>query len=222
MRLVGLLVFLGPFLIFPASAQRTWGFDFHLGWAGNLPLPLTIRQADYPDIRIRRANFYSEPFVLPYYWDWRLKKRIGKFSFEFEAIHHKLYLKNKPPEVQRFGISHGFNVLTLNYVRHFSFFSWRNGLGSVLLHPESTVRNKVWPEGPGFDIKGYRLRGLVYNTGISKQIPIIRKRLYLSTELKATFARATMPIAEGDATVNNIALQAIAGMGVNFAGQKGK
>jgi hypothetical protein len=222
MRHFCLFVFLGLFVVFPATAQRTWSFEFHLGWAGNLPLPLTIRQAGYPDIKIRRAQYYSEPFVLPYYWDWRLAKRIDKHSIEFEAIHHKLYLKNKPPEVQRFGISHGFNILTLNYVRHFRFFSWRNGLGSVLMHPESTVRNKVWPEGPGFDIKGYRLRGLVYNTGISKQIPLIRKRVYLSTELKATFARATMPIAEGNATVNNIALQAIAGLGVNFAGRKGK
>ena len=204
------------------SAQRYWTFELHGGWAGNLPLPLRIKQNGHPDIYIKRAKFYSEPFISPYYWDWRFCKHIDKHSIEFEAIHHKLYLDNKPPEVQRFGISHGFNILTLNYGYKFKHFIFRNGIGSVLMHPESTIRNKVYPEGPGFDIKGYVLRGLVYNTAVAKQFYFLRKRLYLNTEVKATFARANAPIVEGNATVNNIALQAIVGLGVRFAGNKKK
>lgn len=200
-----------------ALAQRFWTFELHGGWAGNMALPLRIKQKGYPDIYIPRARYYSEPFISPYYWDWRFCKHIDKHSIEFEAIHHKLYLANKHPDIQRFGISHGFNILTLNYGRKFRYFLFRNGIGSVLMHPESTIRNKVYPEGPGFDIKGYRLRGLVFNTAVSHQFYFFRKRMFLNTELKATFARANAPIVDGYAVVNNISLQAIAGLGVCFA-----
>ncbi len=203
-----------------SKSQRYWTFELHGGWAGNLPLPLRIKQQGHPDIYIKKAKFYSEPFISPYYWDWRFCKHIDKHSFEFEAIHHKLYLENKPPEVQRFGISHGFNILTLNYGYKFKHFIFRNGIGSVLMHPESTIRNKVYPEGPGFDIKGYVLRGFVYNTAIAKQFNFWKNRMYLNTELKTTIARANAPIVDGSAIVNNIALQAIAGLGVRFANVK--
>ena len=210
--LIGLLM---P--VFPVLAQRHWTFELHGGWAGNLALPLRIKQKGYPDIYIPRARYYSEPFISPYYWDWRFCKHIDKHSIEFEALHHKLYLANKHPDIQRFGISHGFNILTLNYGRKFRYFLFRNGIGSVLMHPENTIRNKAYPEGPGFDIKGYRLRGLVFNTAVSHQFYFFRKRMFLNTELKATFARANAPIVDGYATVNNISLQAIAGLGVCFA-----
>lgn len=199
-------------------SQRTWSFELHGGITANMPLPLTIKQRAYPDIYIKQAKYYSEPLISPYYWDWRFAKWIGRHAIEFEAIHHKLYLKTKHPDIQRFGISHGFNMLTINYARKLRYFIFRNGVGSVLLHPESTIRNKVYPEGPGFDIKGYRLRGLVYHTALSKQIPILKKRLFINTELKASFAKANAPIVDGIAKVNAIVFQGIFGLGVNFAG----
>ncbi len=205
-----------------ANSQRFWTFELHGGWAGNFPLPLKIQQKGYDDIYIKKAKFYSESLKSPYYWDWRVSKHLDKHSFEFEAIHHKLFLKTSHPDIQRFGISHGFNILTINYSRKYKYFIFRNGIGKVLVHPENTIRNKVYPEGPGFDINGYRLRGIVYNTSIAKQINIIKNRFYLNTELKATFARVKSPIIDGHAIVNNIAFQAIAGFGVKFAGNKKK
>ena len=202
--------------------QRYWSFELHGGVVANVPLPLTIQQTGHPDIYFKAARFYSEPLISPYYWDWRFTKWIDKHSIEFEAIHHKLYLKEKHPDIQRFGISHGFNIFTINYGRKFKYFILRNGLGSVLMHPESTIRNKVYPEGPGFDIKGYRLRGLVYNVGLAKQIPFLKNRFFINTEIKSTFAKANAPIVDGVAKVNNIALQAIVGLGVNFVRLKKK
>jgi hypothetical protein len=202
----------------PLNAQRTWSFELHGGVTANMPLPLTIIQQNYPIIYFKQARYYSEPLKSPYYWDWRFSKWFGKHSIEFEAIHHKLYLKSSHPDIQRFGISHGFNMLTFNYAHKFNYFIFRNGIGSVLLHPESTIRNKVYPEGPGFDIKGYRLRGFVFHTAIAKQIPIVRKRLFINTEVKASFAKANAPIVDGIAKVNAIVLQGIVGLGVRFAG----
>ncbi|MBL7765435.1 MAG: hypothetical protein JNJ58_05045 [Chitinophagaceae bacterium] len=203
-------------MAFTSPAQRYWSFELHGGWAGNIPLPLRIQQDGHPDIYFKRARFSSEPFVMPVYWDWRFSKRINRHSFEFEAIHHKLYLLNPHPDIQRFGISHGFNILTLNYARYFKYFIVRNGIGSVLMHPESTIRNLEYPEGPGFDIKGYRLRGIVWNTAVAHRFHFFRKRMFLNLEAKATFAKANAPIVNGVAKVNNIALQMIGGLGVNF------
>ena len=218
-QLIFLLILIKPINLF---SQSHWSFELHGGNAYNIPLPLTIQQKGYPDIKIKQAKYESESLISPYYWDWRFSKWFDKYAIEFEAIHHKLYLKNKHPDIQRFGISHGFNMLTINYARKFKYFIFRNGIGSVLMHPENTIRNKSYPEGLGFDIKGYRLRGLVFNTAIAKQIYLIKNRLYINLEGKATFAKGNAPIVDGKAKVNNIALQAIGGLGVNFARRKGK
>lgn len=178
---------------------------------------MRIKQAGYPDIRLKRARFYSEPLIMPVYWDWRFCKWIDRHSIEFEAIHHKLYLRDQHPDIQRFGISHGYNILTLNYGRRWHGFIFRNGIGSVLMHPESTIRGQVYPEGPGFDIKGYRLRGFAFNTALARKFMLLRERFYINTEIKITFAHGNAPIVNGTARVSNLAGHAIAGFGINFA-----
>ena len=70
-----------------------WSFEFHLGMAYNLKLPLTIVQAGYPDIDIAMADFKSESLTAPYYWDWRFTKWFARGGVSFEAIHHKIYLR---------------------------------------------------------------------------------------------------------------------------------
>jgi len=50
------------------------------------------------------AQFETEPFTLPVYWNIRLGKMIGKRIFETEVIHHKLYLKNTTAETIYFVI----------------------------------------------------------------------------------------------------------------------
>lgn len=196
--------------------QTRWSFELHGGVATNLRLPLIIRQTGYPDIRIEKAHFTSEPLIDPYYWDWRFTKWFGKKSIEFEAIHHKLYLVNKPAEVQRFGISHGFNMLFLNHSRQLEKIILRGGLGSVLLHAESTVRNMKYPEGPGFDRKGYVLRGISVNLAVAKQLKFGRY-FFINAEGKITGSIVNAPIVNGSARVYNIAFQLILGPGVNWA-----
>jgi len=75
-----------------AYAQATWSFDLNGGAAGNIPMSLTIKQQDYPDISLT-AKYYTEPFTLPVYWDWRFSRWKNERGWEFESIHHKLYLK---------------------------------------------------------------------------------------------------------------------------------
>ncbi len=211
-----LLSFFLLFLYYEGPAQNRWSFELHGGVATNLRLPLLIRQDGFPDIRIPKAHFAAEPLISPWYWDWRFTRwRYGK-SIEFEAIHHKLFLVNLPSEVQRFGISHGFNMLFFNRSFQKNTFVLRPGIGSVLAHPESTVRGQVYPEGPGFDIKGYRLRGIALNFAIARPIEISRY-FFINVEGKVTVSYVGVPIQNGNARFWNIALQFIVGPGFNWA-----
>lgn len=187
----------------------------HGGIVHNLKLPLIFRQSGFEDIQIRKAEFYSEPLNDPYYWDWRFARWVNKKSFEFEAIHHKIYLKNLPPEIQRFGISHGFNMLTLNHGREWRGIIFRAGIGSVLIHPESTVRGMKYPEGAGFDLPGYRLRGITMGFGVAKQISF-GKYFFVNTEGKVNASILNAPIVNGYARVYNVVFQLILGPGVNW------
>lgn len=198
------------------SAQKRWSFELHGGVVHNLRLPLIIRQEGYPEIRINKAEFYSEPLISPFYWDWRFTRWANKKSIEFEAIHHKIYLKNLTPEVQRFGISHGFNMLMINHSREIYKMVFRAGLGSVLIHPESTIRGMKYPEGAGFDLPGYRLRGITLNLAVAKQVHF-GKYFFINAEGKVNASVVNAPVMNGYARLHNVVFQLILGPGVNWS-----
>jgi hypothetical protein len=194
------------------AAQKKWSFELMGGVVYNVPLPLVIEQEGYPDIRVGKALFSTEPFVSPHYWDWRFTRVAGVHQIQFEAIHHKLYLLNKPPEVERFGISHGFNILFFNYGRAIKKFDVKAGLGPALIHPESTIRGKVYEEGPGFDIKGYRLKGFAMQVALARRF-YITGSFFINSEVKIIAGFAKAPVADGTARVKNLSVQAVLGPG---------
>src|SRR5690606_28541391 len=146
---------------------------------------------------------------------WKAAKWFGKHGITIEGLHHKIYLRNKPDEVQRFGISHGYNMCILSYNRNFNWFNTAIGGGSILMHPESTIRGMVYPEGPGLDIHGYVQRDLLINAAISSQIRVY-KRFYHHYEGKFTASRAKAPINNGYAQVKNNDFHVLDGGGFDF------
>lgn len=209
------LLFFSVLLSFFASGQTRWSFELQFGVVHSLKLPLVIHQQGYADIRINKPDFYSEPLIDPPYWDWRFTKWFKDKSIEFQATHHKFYLRTLPAEVQRFGVSHGFNTLVLNHGRQIGKYILRAGAGSSLVHGESTIRGMVYPEGPGFDIYGYRLRGVVINLGVARQIKF-SKTFFMNAELKMTAAVANIPIVQGHARMHVVVFQFILGPGFNW------
>ncbi len=187
------------------NAQTRWSFELQFGVVHSLDLPVTFYQDGYPDLRIEKADF----------WNWRFSKWFKNKSIEFEAIHHKFYLKNMPAEVQRFGISHGYNMLMFNHGREVGKYILRVGAGSALVHGESTIRGMSYPEGPGFDIYGYRMRGIVINLAAARQFKI-SKTFFMNAELKVNAAVANIPIVNGHARVNIVVFQFILGPGFNW------
>ncbi len=196
------------------NAQSHWTFELHGGEVYNVPLPLTISQQSYPDLKFT-AHYNSESLILPVYWDWRFCRWENGKSWEFEVIHHKLYLENITPDVQKFNISHGFNMLLFNRGFDKGSFRYRAGAGLILAHPESTIRGQEFGNSTADWDTGYYISGPVLNLGIGKPIRPDH-RLYVNIELKTTFAYSYIKIAHGNAHVYNLALHLNLGFGVNL------
>lgn len=209
--LVGNLVF-----AFPLFSQSRWSFELYGGGVYNARLPLVIKQNGYPEIRINKAIYHSEPFNDPFYMGGRISKWFDDKSLELEFLHHKLYLINKPPEVERFSLSHGYNMLTVNHGILFKKIIFRAGLGPLFVHPENTVRGMKYPEGGKYpNLPGHTLTGIVFNLGLAKQFRF-GKYFFINAEGKFNASAGKVPIVNGYAKVYNIALQLILGPGVNW------
>lgn len=207
-----------------SMAQKAdWSFELHGGLPYNIPAPLIIKQNNEAPLRFN-ARFSSEPMVSPYYWVWRISRFQDHKSWEFEAIHHKLYLDNKPSEVESFGISHGYNIFTIN--RSFKKLAFqkysyilRLGAGVVLSHPENKIRDKALSsDGSVFDL-GYYFTGPVLNISAAKRFYIF-KRLFVNTEIKFNPSVSKVPIVDGHAIVWNLPVAFAFGLGIDFIKRK--
>lgn len=195
-------------------AQSRWTFEMHGGQVYNLPMSLSIKQQGFPDIKLT-ARYNTEALTLPVYWDLRFGRWQNARLWEMELIHHKLYLDNTTPEVQKFNISHGFNMIMVNRGFDKKTFRYRAGAGVVLAHPESIIRGKEFGNSTDDWDTGYYLTGPVFNLAISRPIRL-GGRFYLNPEAKTTFAYSNIKIAQGHADVYNLAFHLILGFGVDF------
>jgi hypothetical protein len=194
------------------AAERS--LEILAGTALNIRTPLHIQQTGNPDIDTQ-AEYISKPFQLPPYYNIRYSQELQEGRLEFQFIHHKLYLNNPPAEVQSFEITHGFNIFTANRVLERKDWLWRAGLGFVLAHTESQIRNQVMPSGGGLLGSGYRIAGPVLISGVGRQLPISR-RWFVNAELQAIASYVEVPIARGEASLTHYSIHAQFGLGYHL------
>jgi len=194
-----------------AFAVDQWSLQIFGGAPFNFNLPLTIHQSGHPDLKVT-GNYDSRPFEVPYYYAWRVGAWNGNKAWELELVHNKLYLKNRPPEVQEFSISHGYNLLTVNRAWKEKGFMFRGGLGVVITHPETTIRGRSHPQEGGIS-GGYFLSGPTVQGAVEKRFHIWRW-LIGSLEGKLTVSYARIPVEGGHADVPNVAVHGLFGLGL--------
>ncbi|NOZ45570.1 MAG: hypothetical protein GXO79_02190 [Chlorobi bacterium] len=195
-------------------AQKNWDFEICSGFIYNFPSPLIITQNNYPTIKLW-AKYETEPFRLPPYYDLRITRLNEGKGWDFEFFHHKIYLANKPPEIQRFSVSHGYNVFTVKRVNKLNSFIIHYGGGFVLAHPENTIRNYPFDEKLGIGGKGYYFSGIVSEFAIDKRI-YFTKYLYATAESKITASYSIVPVYSGNANIALLTLHLIFGIGVEL------
>jgi hypothetical protein len=188
-------------------SESMWSLEIGTGSAYSFPTTLKIQQDNQPEIRVD-AEYETRPWEDSPYYSWRISRWNDGGAWELEFVHMKLYLTNNPTEVQHFEVTHGYNLLYVNKAWRIKSFDIRIGGGIVIGHPESTVRNLT-------------LNDKTDLSGISGQVAVNRrvyfsKRFFINPEGKLTFSTASVPIANGDASVPNIALQGLISIGFDL------
>lgn len=201
-------------LFLGGSARGGWFAELGLGTAVSLPSDLVIRQEGEDDIELV-ARYDTRPFFEVPYYDIRVGRVDPRGAWELELVHHKLYLANRPEEIGLFEITHGYNLITANRALALGDVVLRLGAGTVLAHPESTIRGLVFDERQGILTTGWYFSGACAQLGAGWQRPL-SDRWRLNIELKFTTALARVPVAGGTADVPNLALHLVAGPGYVF------
>jgi hypothetical protein len=201
-----------------AGAQggaRRWSLELYGGAAWSAPMPLRIEQEGEPRISLT-ARYHTRPWQdSPYYmyragrWDAR-----GRRAWEVELLHHKVYLVNRPAEVQRFEITHGYNMIFVDRAGRFGQMVLRAGAGPVVAHTEAKVRGRSRRDGGGL-FGGYFLSGAGAQLAASRRVRLAGP-LFVALEGKVTGSWARVPIADGHATAPVVAAHALAGLGLSF------
>ncbi len=190
---------------------RTWEVAVAGGAVHNFRTPLHIRQSDAADIEID-ATYHTEPFNPPVYYDIRVSTWQNDKGWELKFTHHKLILDNLPPEVQRFSITDGYNLLTLNRLWLVHGLTLSAGAGLVITHPESTIHGVPYPENRGIFNKGYYISGPMAEAAVAKRY-YLADRWFILGEGRVSASYVEVPVANGEARLSNIALHGLLGMG---------
>ncbi len=166
------LVALIPLLtVSEACSDVHWSVQASVGTALNLPTPLTIRQSQGDDLRLR-ARYRTRAFQFPLYYALRVTRWDGDRAWALELRHHKLFLENPPDEVQQFSVTHGYNLLTVCRLRRDHGFVTGVGVGVVIAHPENVVRGRVLEETGGPLGGGYYLAGPTAAVLVAREVPL--------------------------------------------------
>jgi hypothetical protein len=197
-----------------APARADWRGLAAAGTAASFHTPLSIRQDGFPELQVT-ADYANRPFDSAPYFMLRLEWHRERSAWELQHLHHKIYLENRPPEVERFDVTHGYNLFTLAHAWPVGDFRLRAGAGVVIAHPESTVRGRRFGPKEGiFGLDQY-LTGPALILGASREWRL-GSRVFVSPELQLSAARARVPIQDGDASAPNVAVHFLIGLGWRF------
>ncbi len=202
----------------PARAARAQlALSVFGGTSFSLPTPLTISQSGFPDLHFT-AQYRTMPFHETYYYAGRLAL-WGKHhnAWIFDYTHHKLVLSNPPPEVQAFRITFGFNQFAIGRAFYRHGLIWSLAAGPVLANPYSVIRGQLRDHSGGPWNSGYLLSGGTLQGGLSKQFRVF-DRIFVVADSRVSLSYVRVPVANGHASVPNVALHLH--FGVGFGGPR--
>ena len=194
---------------------RSLAAELFGGSAWSLPLPLI---AEVPEGQARfRARYSTRPFADSPYYSYRgsLSGRDG--SVEAEMLHHKLYLQNPSPPIDRLEITHGYNLPTINLAGPGDGWRFRVGLGLVVAHPEGRIAGRPISAGRTFLGGGYQIAGITTQVAVGRRYLLGRAQVAMTVapEAKLTGSYARMRLDGGGRLLApNVAVHLLGGFGV--------
>lgn len=205
-----LFSFVLALVFLPATGNAQIEFQAYLGSSFSAPSPVTITQHGEPDLRFT-GHWTTGPFEDTWYYAGRIGLWQGNRGWLFDFTHHKYYLTNPPPQVQRFQITNGANMFTLSRGFRRGKLSYAFGAGPVIAFPIIKVRGQRLPSDRGF-WDGYYLAGGHLMVSVTRSFPLgAGFALLLDGRVSASYIR--VPVAGGHAAVPNLAGHLHAGLG---------
>lgn len=204
------LALLAAPLATPAFAQVE--IQIFGGSAVSLPLPITVSQAGYPDLHFT-ARWATRPTRPAWYYAWRVGLWKDDRGWRLDHTHHKIYLLNRPPEIEVFQITNGFNLVTVSRAFRRRHLTYSVGAGPVITFPISTVRGREFEHDTG--LSRFHLSGGTVMAMATRELPLVGG-LVLSLDARGSLSYVRVPIADGHARVPNAALHLHAGLGYVF------
>lgn len=202
----------------PAGAHAQLELQAFLGSSVNLPSPLRIVQAGQPDLSFT-AHWATRPQLDTWYYAGRIGLWRGDRGWLFDFTHHKMYLIDPPPEVQRFRLTNGMNLFTVSRAWRRGKLSYALGAGPVVTYPITRIRGRRLESERGF-LGGYFLSGGNLMASVTRRFPVAGG-VFLSLDSRATVSYVRVPVADGHAAVPNFALHFHAGLGYLVGGSPG-
>jgi hypothetical protein len=189
--------------------------ELFAGTAWSLPLPLRVEVPGGSATFV--ARWSTRPFADAPYYAYRLSVgRADGHAAQAEMLHHKLYLENPRPPVERFEVTHGYNLPTANVAAPAGGWQVRAGAGIVIAHPEGRVAGRVIGGIRTLLGGGYQIAGLTTQLAAGRRYALGRGRVAVTAapEAKLTASWARVRIPDGSVVVPNAALHVLGGLGV--------
>jgi hypothetical protein len=193
-----------------ASPQPEWSAELLIGDALNLTSRTHIHNVQTSAAAFG-GDYETRGFEGPLHYAWRITRWQADRGWELQLLHHKLYLRNRPPQVEALSISHGFNIVSIGRAYALDPWRFRFGLGPVIAHPEARIAGIEY--GGDYELAGAAATG---SAGVAFQLT---SRWSIVGEIAATFGYADVhPSGEPDLrfSVRNPALHAQFGFGYRF------
>jgi len=184
-----------------------------LGSSVSLPTPLSITQRGAPDLHFT-ARWATRPFLDTWYYGGRIGFWSGDRGWLFDFTHHKIYLTNGPPEVEKFRITNGMNMFTISRGFRRGLLSYTIGAGPVITFPVNRVRNQKLDSGRGF-LGGYFLSGGHLMASVTRLLPVA-EHFFLSLDGRMSASYVRVPVSGGHAALPNVALHLHVGGGFSL------
>ncbi|MCK4512221.1 hypothetical protein KAW64_10810 [bacterium] len=197
----------------PTLAEERCSVELLLGGALNASTTLAINQDGEDDIEID-ADYATKPFEFPVYYALRLAHLRARGAWEFQFIHHKIHLENTTEEIERFEITHGFNIFTVNRAFPTGPVDLRAGAGIVIAHADSRIRG-LSSSHSGVLGTGYEFAGPAVLAGAGKRFRL-SARWIATLETQVTLGWANVSIANGKAETTNVAVHIMFGVGYTW------
>jgi len=206
-------IVLSPHLL-TAKTKSHWSVNAYLGGAANFSTGITIEMDD-GETDSWTTGWETRALESPLYWALRVNWHRHKETFELQFIHDKLYMQNQTVLLQAFSMSHGFNIITINYARKWDRrLTVRAGVGAVVTHPEANVRGET-VDGTGSLGDGYAVTGPAGLIGLGSS-SALGPRFSINVEGQFVGAIVHVPVQGGNVRTSNLSVHFLIGLGYHF------